>query len=74
MRLNIDSLFDERHSIISYNTIHILCTVIIENKIKNIVFRDYILTLAICIELKYTWYQNYQVDYCLKHFELIHLS
>ena len=44
----------------------------------NVLFRDYILTLALCIycmyvrEFKHIWYQIYQADYCLKHLNLVY--
>ena len=43
---------------------------------RNVVFRDYILNLALYTvkyirEFKNRWYQIYKADYCVKHFKLV---
>ena len=35
---------------------------------RNVMFRDYILTLLSIRKFKHKWYQIYKADYCLKHF------
>ena len=42
---------------------------------RNVMFRDYILTLAFLLyirEFKHRWYQIYKADYYLKHFKLVY--
>ena len=61
-----------------YRIIYIII-ILFKQTYRNVVFRVYILTLALytvqCTlyirEFKHMWYQIYIPDYCLKHFKLV---